>query len=1266
MSFIKNFCLVIVIPAICILGVFGIYNIELSENLDAAIPGGGDFEKLSPWLESNKKSVVFALDIADIEDLDQAAARGEAFIELVNQKSPDAFSSMSYQSDTDPEEIADFFYDNLYLYLNPADYDEIDNLLTEEKISQKIRSNKSKLLSPESFGTKRWLIKDPLGFMGIVLKNVNQIEFSQEKINSQGLFLSHDHDRLFIRGQITHNPSKSAENTRLRKQLDELKTELEYPVDYFGVFLISDANSSQIKKDIRLTVSLALLLIVGLLIYYYRSGTILSLFLMPGIFGVLFAIGIIYLYHGQISGLALASGSIIFGIVADYSFHFFAQFRTSKNALETRNAILFPLGVSSLTTIAAFLSLTFAESKVLQDFGLFTSLSLLGTGLFVLGILPLLLRRVESTLKFSGPNPVDSFFDKIEIQDKQLSVWKLVLFFITTGILFYNALDIQFESDLSKLHYYPEELKARERSLQDIDPDTEGRLNILVGDSNLDTSILRNYHLYQKLEQQKDLGLVQESLGLGMLLIPKEVQTQKVARWNEYWNAKRLNTIANIKEASNENGFREEAFSDFYNLIGEQILSDEQIEFVKNDKIFSDLHLEYDGQFNLITSIVCKKNEIENIKTQLSSIPGITFLDGQSFVANLIEAVRRDFNFLLLFASGLVFLALLILYGSIELTLISFIPMVVSWIWILGVASILDIKFNFINIILATFIFGLGDDFSIFITDGLQKKYKYGTRVLKHYKSGIILSSISTIIGTGILIFTEHPALRSIALVSVLGIITIVFISFFLQPFLFRFFITSRTELGKPPRSLLRVLSSIIGYTIFILGSLLSVFVAFLVRVMPFLSISRKKEISHLIIQKASAIQMDLIPMIRKRYRGLENLNFEKPSIIIANHTSFLDVLMIVRLHPKIVILVKEWVYYSPLFGPLVRFADYVPSFESIDDNYSSLLKLKEKGYSLLVFPEGKRSENGKMRRFKKGAFHLSSKLEMDVTPIMLHGIHYAMSKYEYTVKNGFAEVAVLPRIKWNDASFGTNDKERTKRIAAHFKNEYKRHFFQADMVDHVYDPLLNIYKYKGPILEWYFRVKWKFEKYNYELYSQLIGPGEKKIYDLGCGYGYLSYFLYLRDDRRRVLGYDYDEEKVSVAKHAYLKNEQHSFDAIDIVNVKPAQADAIVLADVLHYLGKSEQIAVLNHAKEGLLHDGVIIIRDGIASSGEEHEWTKKSEKWSTSILSFNKTKGPLNFLKNGFLEEWSAKNGFICRLESSSNKSSNKVYSLRAERSY
>ena len=145
-------------------------------------------------------------------------------------------------------------------------------------------------------------------------------------------------------------------------------------------------------------------------------------------------------------------------------------------------------------------------------------------------------------------------------------------------------------------------------------------------------------------------------------------------------------------------------------------------------------------------------------------------------------------------SSGLVFIVLLLTFGRIELTLVAFIPMLVSWIWILGIMALLGINFNIVNIIVSALIFGLGDDYSLFIMDGLLQEYKTGKKNLSSFKSSILLSAVTTVAGLGVLIFAKHPALRSIAFISVTGIICVVVMSQVLIPFLFSFLIKNRVK----------------------------------------------------------------------------------------------------------------------------------------------------------------------------------------------------------------------------------------------------------------------------------------------------------------------------------------------------------------------------------------------------------------------------------------------------------------------------------------
>jgi predicted exporter len=88
-------------------------------------------------------------------------------------------------------------------------------------------------------------------------------------------------------------------------------------------------------------------------------------------------------------------------------------------------------------------------------------------------------------------------------------------------------------------------------------------------------------------------------------------------------------------------------------------------------------------------------------------------------------------------------------------------------------------------VILATFIFGQGDDYTIFMTEGCQYEYTHGKPVLASYKSSILQSALIMLVSIGTLIFAQHPAMRSLAEVTIVGMLSVVLMSFTLPPWLF-------------------------------------------------------------------------------------------------------------------------------------------------------------------------------------------------------------------------------------------------------------------------------------------------------------------------------------------------------------------------------------------------------------------------------------------------------------------------------------------------
>ncbi|MBS1690593.1 MAG: MMPL family transporter, partial [Bacteroidetes bacterium] len=317
-----------------------------------------------------------------------------------------------------------------------------------------------------------------------------------------------------------------------------------------------------------------------------------------------------------------------------------------------------------------------------------------------------------------------------------------------------------------------------------------------------------------------------------------------------------------------------------------------------------------------IAAIKVPQEHRKEVFAALSRQNSVTVTDKQQSAAQLVKVLNSDFNSIALYSTLIVFFALLIGYGRIELTLFSFLPMAISWVWILGLMSLLGLKFNIVNIIISTLIFGLGDDYSIFTMDGLMEKYKHGTHKLTSVRAAVYVSAVTVFIGLGVLLLAKHPALRSIAFTSVTGMLCVLFISQTLQPFLFNIFIQNRANKRFQPFTLWSLLRSSFAFLYFVTVSLITTLLGIiLTRLWPFKKSEKAKYLYHCCISLSTKSLVYIMANVRKRIYNLPGEDFQKPAVFIANHSSFLDILFTTMLNPKLVLLTNHWVWRSPVFG---------------------------------------------------------------------------------------------------------------------------------------------------------------------------------------------------------------------------------------------------------------------------------------------------------------------------------------------------------------
>jgi 1-acyl-sn-glycerol-3-phosphate acyltransferase len=1207
---------------------------------------------------------------------EELAATGKGYIKniqtQINDEKEQQFSALAIQY--------------LPLFLEEKDYDQIDSLIQPERIKETLVKEHNLLLSPAGMVAKQWIAQDPVGIVPIAFQKLQALQFDPGYELYNGYIFSKDGKRLTFFLDLTYPASETGKNAALFQKTDKLLTawNKQYPglhISYFGGPAVAAGNAVQMRSDTILTLSITVVLLLVLTFYVFRRKRSPFILMVPVVFGAIFGLAITALIQGSVSIIALGAGAIILGIAIDFSVHFMSHARTHPDMRENVRTLVFPLTLGALTTVGAFLALRLANAPLLQDLGLFAAASLTGASLFTLIFLPHLLKeRKAKERKELRPNLID----KLARYRPEGNKWLLITVIVATPVLWYFAGKVQFDGDLMHLNYLSPEMKTAQDELNQHNAYALSSIFVVAKDKNEEAAAQKLESVKDQIQQLKQQGKIRNGINPVSLLPSEKEQQVRIQRWQNFWNEERVSRTLNVvmKEAATA-GFSADAFDGFAQTLQKKFtpFDKDARDFLK--QLFPNAISEKDGAHYAIASLKIEPDARKEVLKALEENKQIIATDKQSVSERLLDLLKKDFNKILLYSGALVFLALLIAYGRIELALISFLPMALTWVWILGIMSLVGLKFNIVNIIISTLIFGLGDDYSIFMMDSLLEKYRTGKNNISSARSAVYLSVMTTIIGLGTLIFAKHPALQSIAAIAILGLVCVVFVSQVLQPFLFNFMIQRRADKGFMPFTLWSLIKSAFSFIYFFTGCMLVTLAGFiLVGLRPF-GKARSKYMFHYFLSKYTGSVMYIMGNVKKRVVKLGQVDFKEPAVYIANHSSFLDILITTMLHPKLVLLTNKWVWRSPAFGKIVRMAEYYPVADGAEDSIEPLRDLVQRGYGIIVFPEGTRSYDDTIHRFHKGAFYIAEQLQLDIVPLVLHGVHHAMQKGDWLLKDGIATIKIYPHIKPADTGYGTGYRERTKKISRYFKDEFQKEKEQTETPKYFKEQIVRSNMYKGPVLEWYCRVKVALEDY-YEPFHKLL-PRAGRFYDLGCGYGFMTYMLHWASEDRIFTGVDYDEDKITTAQHNYLRekakklhyrkakaikqtfiadeNDQAkiNFEQADVTQYELQSCNGIIISDVLHYLLPEQQKALLDKCFNALEPGGILIIRDGVEELKERHEGTKRTEVLSTRIFNFNKTQNELHFISRAFIEHWAAAHDMSVETIDLTKKTSNVIFVLR-----
>lgn len=760
----------------------------------------------------DKIIAIFQLADSSQGDADDITLAIDQFADLVSERdSSSLIKDILYQVDASQiEEVADFVYENIPYFMTDVDYARIDSLTADRKFAQKaLHEAKEQLMLPTGDFATFAIMHDPAGLFSPVIQRLRQTESDLSYEMYDGHIFSPDMSRGIAIATSAAGAMESDKNGALAALLSECAAaamESNHLVDIHltGGPVIAAGNSAQIKRDCTVSVAISAVLILLLLFAVFGGLRDMLLIGISIAWGWLFALGGMSLMRDEMSIIVLGISSVIIGIAVNYPLHYLSHLRHTPDRRVALREIVTPLVVGNVTTVGAFLALVPLNSTALRDLGLFASLMLVGTILFVIVYLP----HAAKSHQAGRRNVIDRLCEKTT-DNRPALLWAIGMLTVMFGAFSFGT---SFDTDMGKINYMTEQQESDieyfEKQLSKAGP--ERKIYAIVSDSTPDQALTRNERIRETLDRIESDGKASGISYCGDFLCTKETQEARLRKWEDFKRLKWGEIARAIARAADEEGFTNEAFEPFYDL-RDKVFEAEGIGYFATlyESVFaSNVSMPAKGKCSIVSMMDVDEGDYDEVKKALSAAGAYAF-DVKGMNGTIAERLSDDFNYIGWACGLIVFVFLWLSFGSVELAIISFLPMAVSWVWILGIMAIVGIKFNIVNIILATFIFGQGDDYTIFMTEGASYEYTYRRKMLASYKSSILLSALIMFIGIGTLIVARHPALRSLAEVTIAGMTSVVLMAYVLPPLLFKVLVSHKGAAWRRPISIVPLFAGI-------------------------------------------------------------------------------------------------------------------------------------------------------------------------------------------------------------------------------------------------------------------------------------------------------------------------------------------------------------------------------------------------------------------------------------------------------------------------
>jgi len=535
--------------------------------------------------------------------------------------------------------------------------------------------------------------------------------------------------------------------------------------------------------------------------------------------------------------------------------------------------------------------------------------------------------------------------------------------------------------------------------------------------------------------------------------------------------------------------------------------------------------------------------------------------------------------------------------AGLEMVLLVLLPIAVGLLWTLRVMEALGISVNITNSVPMIPIVGVAVGYGLFLLMAELAHFRGRPERPSTTSGSIIMGGITAGLGFGSLALSRHPVLYSLGMTAFLAMGFSMVATVLLIPSGARMFLR-RSACGGAPR-LYHLMGGLwcLIYLLVIHFILLTIALPIATLIHPRSRALRARGLRRL-ARPGLAGLVHTFPYGRVVCSDVTRSAFTRPSVIISNHQSIVDIPLLSRIPCDLRLTIKSQWWTHPLIGAGVKALGHIRVEPGDPDAVMrQCSQAFAEGSSIHFFPQGTRSRSDAPLRFHKGAFELAIHSNAEIQPLVLCDTWTCLPRGGIWVENFCMRMKVLPRITPATFDYSLGAKALAKHAEERMYGVWIEELEQNNTPAILRRKVERLYRYQGLRAEMRVFARLRGDPGLLELHGLL--PRKGLVLDLGCGYGPISHWLAQASPERKVLGVDRNPDKIRVAQCSALGSQQVVFETHDFREWPLPECSAVVLLDVMGEFTAQEDDAVLGRAFEALVQGGRLIMRVAVSCHG-------------------------------------------------------------------